>query len=280
MSKLETSIAEWRARMTEALPQRDEAVAELEEHLREHMAKLQRQGKSDDEAFALAQERIGEPHAIAREFDRMPASWRPGLILLPVLALILAFLLGGILYNYWERRLSVGALHPKWDQLYLVSIATSFTGYFGIFGSALIATGAFMKTSRRPLSERERQAVRRLLGKLARIAAIFISIGWALSTLWLARFQGTHWSLHLRLAGPLFSVALLIFAQSRPAASHRVGWIMAILPCLVVVFASFGRFIRVADISVAWLCVVFLLGQVFFALPRFRIRIERLREPY
>ena len=40
MPNLETRIQEWRARMTQALPQRDEAVAELEEHLREHVANL------------------------------------------------------------------------------------------------------------------------------------------------------------------------------------------------------------------------------------------------
>src|SRR5690349_5141478 len=102
MPNLEIRIKEWRARMTQALPQRDEAVAELEEHLREHFTTLQREGKSDDEAFVLAQERVGEPHAIAREFERMPAGWRPGLILLPIVGLLLSLLAAPQLWRMLE----------------------------------------------------------------------------------------------------------------------------------------------------------------------------------
>lgn len=44
--------------MTQAPPQRDEALAEPEEHLREHFANLQQQGKSDEEAWVLAQDTL------------------------------------------------------------------------------------------------------------------------------------------------------------------------------------------------------------------------------
>jgi hypothetical protein len=273
MSNLETRIAEWRARMLRALPHRYETVAELEEHLREHCADLQRQGKSDGEAFALAQERIGEPQAIAREFNRMPACWRPGLILLPVLALTLAFFLG---YYFWftSQRLPITALM-------VASLVTSTTGFFGLVGSALIATTACLKSARRPLSERERLAVRRMLAKLARLSVVFIAIGWAAGTAWRSQLIWNSawmlWSYHLRLAGLLASLAMLIFVHARPATSDRVRWLTAMLPFLVVLFSSFGPFLRVANIPVGWVCVAILLvGQVYFALPRFRIRIERL----
>jgi hypothetical protein len=275
MSDLEIRIEEWRARMTQALSQRDEAVAELEEHLREHVSHLQRQGKSEEEAFALAQERIGEPHAIAREFSRMPAGWRPGLVMLPVLVLILAVFWGTFLWSV-SQRLDVPAL-------YVGSITTGAVGFFGLFGSGVIATTAFLKSARRPLSERERLAVRRMLVKLARLAGVFVAIGWLLGTVWLLQLDPnnlrTAWSYHLRPAGLLVSVALLLFAHSRPATSDRVRWLTAILPLLVVFFSTFGRFIRVANISVVWVCVVFILVQAILVLPRFRIRIERLREP-
>src|SRR5687767_6289770 len=105
MSNFDLRIGEWRTQMARALPQRDELVAELEEHLREHFSHLRQEGKSEDEAFALARQRIGEPDAIAREFDRMPACWRPGLIILPIMAVLTVFLLGGYLW-LWSQELS------------------------------------------------------------------------------------------------------------------------------------------------------------------------------
>lgn len=265
MPELEIRIAEWRARMAAVLPQRDEAMAELEEHLRDHLADLRRQGKSDEEAFALAQERLGEPHAVAREFERMPVM-QPGWILLPALALMLAFLVGLSLWH-WSQRLPVTALH-------VVFLGTYVTGCFGVLGSGLIATSALVTTLRRPLREREQCAVRRLLKKLARLAVVLLPMGVALGTFWRAELipnQWTLWSYNLRMIVSIVSVALLFFAQSRPAASDRVRWLTAIFASLVLFFSRFGPAIRIADIPVAWLCAVFLLGQVFFVLPRFRI---------
>ena len=75
MSDFEIRLAEWRTQMSQALPQRPEALAELEEHLREHFTHLQRQGIPDDEAFVRARDRIGEPQVVAREFARMPTGY-------------------------------------------------------------------------------------------------------------------------------------------------------------------------------------------------------------
>jgi hypothetical protein len=275
MFKLDTRIAEWRARMIQALPQSQEAVDELEEHLREHFSTLQRQGKSEDEAFALAQERVGEPHAIAREFERVPGRWRPGLILLPMLGLLLSVFVGRQLWYMLEA-----SPFPA-RALLVASLATFTVGFFGVLGSALIATAALLKSARRPLSERERLAVRRMLEKLARLGGVLVAVGWVLDTVWRLQLTpdhlGTSWVYHLWPAGLLVSVALLLFAYSRRATSDRVRWLMAILPFLVVFFLIFGRFIRVA--SVAWVCVMLIIVQAVLVLPRFRIRVERLHEP-
>lgn len=266
MPDLENRIAEWRARMMAALPQREEAVAELEEHLREHLAGLRLQGKSDDEALALAQERLGDPQAVAREFGRMPHAWRPGLILLPALGLMLAFLLGVTLLN-WSQRMPVTPLQVVFHGVYIV-------GYFGVLGSGLIATSAFVTTWWRPLHERERCAVRRLLKKLTWLAVVLLPLGIALGIVWRAQFlpnQWTQWSYLLRLVGAIVSTALLFLAQSRPTMNERRVWLTAIFASFVLFFSAFGPSIRLANIPVAWLCLVFLLGQVFLILPRFRI---------
>jgi hypothetical protein len=141
-------------------------------------------------------------------------------------------------------------------------------------GSGLIATSALVTAWRRPLLEREVGAVRRILGRLAWLAVVMLPAGIALSTLWRAQFmpnQWTLWSYQLRMIGSLISVALLFFAHARRAASDRVRWLTAICASAVLFFSGFDPRIRVADIPVAWLCTLFLLGQVLLALPRFRI---------
>ncbi len=266
MPELETRIAQWRTRMAAALPERDEAVAELEEHLRDYLADLKRQGKSDDEAFSLAEERLGQPVTIAREFGRMPSGWRPGRVSLPVLALALATLMGLSLWN-WSRHLTVSALQ-------VIALGVYITGYFGVLGAGLIATSASVKSLLRPLSERERRAVRRLLQRLARLAVWMLPLGAALGAYWRAEFltnQWTEWSFHLRLLASTVSVGLLFLVQSRSSPSDRSRWLAAILATLAIVLSGFGPRLRIADFPVAWLGALFLAGQVFSMLPRFRI---------
>ena len=271
MPELETKIAAWRARMSAALPHRNEAVVELEEHLREHLAALQRQGKSEDEAFALAQERLGSVQVVAHEFDRMPAGWRPGVILLWMLALLLALAVGASLWG-WSRRLPLTIFQ-------IVASCVNGTGFFGILGSGVVAASALITSCWRPLRERERQAVRQLLKMLTRLAGVFLPVGLALVTVWRAQFVPNFWTLgayELRLIAILASLGLLAFTQSRRS-RERVLWLTAICASLVAFFSGFAPRFRVADVPIAWLGAVFLAGQIFLAVPRFRI--VRVRDP-
>ncbi len=72
---LEPDIAAWRARMTAALPGRPEAVRELEEHLRDHIAALRREGMSGAAALAAAVRQFGDAAAVGREFSGTPSRW-------------------------------------------------------------------------------------------------------------------------------------------------------------------------------------------------------------
>lgn len=75
MPDIETLVAEWRARLTTAMPGRLEAVQELEEHLRDEIAAFQERGMAPAEAFAQASARLGEAGALSREFRRTQAGW-------------------------------------------------------------------------------------------------------------------------------------------------------------------------------------------------------------
>jgi hypothetical protein len=127
--------------------------------------------------------------------------------------------------------------------LLVLSGATFIAGLFGVLGLTLIGMAALLKSAGRPLSERERLAVRRTLGKLAWLAVILVAVGCALDTVWLLQQTSNPFWISRRLwrAGLLVPVALLLFACSRPSTSDRARWLTAILPFLVLVLLTFSR---------------------------------------
>ncbi len=259
--------------MARALPQHDEAVGELEEHLRDHFTSLQQEGASENEAFALAEKRIGEPHAIALEFKRMSRRWKPGVFALPVVGLILSLAAG---YSLWmsSRRFPI-------TYVQVASYVTISTAFFGVIGASVIAASAFFRNWLHPLSAWSRRAVSQRLRNLALVAGLFLPLSWPLNMIWHMQFAirpSTLWPYHLRFIMIVVSVALLVIVHSRSAVSDRVRWVTAIFPFLVLIFGSFPPFIRIADIPVRWVCVALLLAQLWLALPRFRVHIERLHE--
>lgn len=72
---LEREITAWRERMAAALPGRAEAVQELEEHLRDHVDALQREGMSGTAALAVAAKQLGDTAAVGRAFSLAPSRW-------------------------------------------------------------------------------------------------------------------------------------------------------------------------------------------------------------
>lgn len=74
-AELEKEIAAWRARMSAALPGRPATVQELEEHLRDQVDALMKDGALPSVAFDLAASRLGDVRAIAGELQRMSARW-------------------------------------------------------------------------------------------------------------------------------------------------------------------------------------------------------------
>jgi hypothetical protein len=69
-SSLESQIDQWRSYLRRRQAIRAADVAELEDHLRDQVSALRRDGLSDDEAFLVAVKRMGALDAISREFAR------------------------------------------------------------------------------------------------------------------------------------------------------------------------------------------------------------------
>ena len=67
---LEAQIEQWRSYLRRRQAIRPHDVAELEDHLRDHVAALRAAGLSDDEAFLVAVKRMGALDTISNEFAR------------------------------------------------------------------------------------------------------------------------------------------------------------------------------------------------------------------
>src|SRR5688572_28619834 len=67
---IEEQIDQWRSYLRRRQAGLSVDVAELENHLREHLARLAEAGLAADEAFLVALKRIGNVNALARDFAR------------------------------------------------------------------------------------------------------------------------------------------------------------------------------------------------------------------
>jgi hypothetical protein len=67
---VEAQVAEWRGFVTNGSVLEDGEVEELEAHLRDQIAELESAGLAPDEAFLVAVKRIGNVHALSREYAR------------------------------------------------------------------------------------------------------------------------------------------------------------------------------------------------------------------
>ena len=88
MFDLEEAITKWRKAMMASSVSSIEELDELESHLRDEIEEQTRSGISQERAFAIAIERIGEPGALKKEFRKLTPPGREGLRRLK------AFLLG------------------------------------------------------------------------------------------------------------------------------------------------------------------------------------------
>jgi hypothetical protein len=70
MFDLETAIADWKQSLFARESLSTEDIAELESHLRDHVSSSDSMGLSGDEAFLIAQRRVGQPSDLDAEFAK------------------------------------------------------------------------------------------------------------------------------------------------------------------------------------------------------------------
>ncbi len=103
MFDLEIAIADWKQSLASLETVSDDNVAELETHLRECVTTLDAMGLNSEEAFLIAQRRIGPPCELDAEFAKESSStrWlnRGKWMCIGILALIITRTTGSLLYG-------------------------------------------------------------------------------------------------------------------------------------------------------------------------------------
>src|SRR5690242_4222364 len=75
MFDLERSIEEWRRQMAAAGLKTGRRLDELESHLREEISALKSAGAAEAAAFEQAVARLGSPHLVCTEFNKIRHVW-------------------------------------------------------------------------------------------------------------------------------------------------------------------------------------------------------------
>ena len=71
---LNLAVQQWRERISSSPALREEAVDELEDHLRENIASFELRGLTEQEAFWVAQHRMGSSESLEAEFGKVNRS--------------------------------------------------------------------------------------------------------------------------------------------------------------------------------------------------------------
>lgn len=273
MPELETGITAWRMRMQAALPDQEETVRELEEHLRDQIAALRRHGLDADGAFARAEASVGDPAAIAQEFDRMGARWlpasRPALVVLVLLACTVT-LMGTLLVSDY--------LSGKWTLLLVAHVFTLTAGCVSVLGTGLIGCCAMLAAWRSPLTRRERGEMRHLIFRLTVVSGMLVPVGMILGMVWAVSNLGRVWSnspVELGAAFILVSIVLSLIVQTRTFVDHRVCWMLAMAGNIALILGWMWARAVTPAVPIAWLSLSLIASQVaIMLLPQRKVTMQ------
>lgn len=265
MPELDEKIARWRAAWPKALA--DESTRdELEEHLREEVAALCRKGLNLDAAFEAAVHRLGEPAAIAAEFERLAAQ-RPSssrfILAEPAFTWVLVTaMIGFFTWAYFQGRITT---------LLFAHVTTLTAGCLFVLGNGLLGLWALIVSSSRTLRVTEEQHVRRAMLTFSVTASVLVSVGVAFGAAWAEQNLGHAWSWQPVEKAALLVLAstwLLLLAQARARTSTRTCALLATLGGIAGILGFATRGVS-PIVPVGWICVaLFMIEGAIVAFSR------------
>jgi len=235
MFDLEPSITEWRRQMLAAGLKTGRRLDELESHLREDISALKSAGASEAVAFEQAVARLGSPHSVSTEFNKIRVGhiWpvKIGWALWLAATLLVA---GGLM-----RRLLAGRL----DLLLGAHVLSVTAGYGGamLLGGFGILYVVWGRSGR--LSPARRQSLNRAVHRFGPLAAALVIAGVLLGMLWTRQNWGRYWGWDPKEIGGLCASAwlvALVVMQRYGRLRDRAVMLLGIGGSTVVSLAWFG----------------------------------------
>jgi hypothetical protein len=235
MFNLNQAIKKWRQEMLAAGVKNPEALDELEIHLREEIRSLASAGASETEAFRLAAGRVGNPGAVAVEFEKSKSGPSLPVILGSTLWTGISVVLAAVLFRKWfDGRLGF---------LLLAHIFTLTAGYIAAFltgGLGICYVGFRWFGMASPVRCR---ALRRAVFLFSAWAAGLVLAGLITGMIWSARNRGQFMTGDPRAIGPLFAAMWLVtfwLVQRSGRMRDHATLLLAIGGNMIVSFAWFG----------------------------------------
>src|ERR1035437_2569496 len=266
MPNLEQRIAQWRAGLASVMPRRDDTIRELEDHLREQIDNLLKQGLSSDAAFESGVERIGDARTIAGEFSRMRPPCQSASQWVRGVYSVMGLLAGTFLYIL----VASGSYH--WlGYLWVMHVFTLTTGYVLVFGTGALGICALVKSWWRPLSASERNGTRRAVFVLTVTSVILVTIGIVLGIVWAAQNLNHPWSWAPAELGALLIlgwVGLMLLVQLQRTPVDLFLWQLTVLGNVVLVIGWFSAQAILGSVPMPWLLLIFAISQVALVVIR------------
>jgi hypothetical protein len=233
MRDLERQIADWRRTMANASGHRTDLLNELEEHLREEIARLRGTGVSTDKAFEMALSKLGAPAPVVAEFDKLtatPATWLPIKVARASVVMVALFL--PVVFAF---KLDKGALLAT----HVVCVTLGYLMTFVIGGLAVCALlSQWFGTS----GPTQRHALLRSIFHFASVSAILSGIGILLGAFWAKDHMGRYWDWDLKETGGVlvFGWTALLAALQWLRRFQTTVMLLAILGNAITAWAWFG----------------------------------------
>ena len=234
MFDLESHIATWRESFRKNQID-DDAVVEIESHLRDSFANLKRSERSEEEAWQKAVASLGDAGSIAGEFRKSSGFvWWPGLFAVGLFTLGAA---GG------AALMAKRGIHNRTDWLLLPHVIAITSGYTAMFATGLLAICSIIQRLFRWWDAPREAAFNKYGLIFSAIASITVAAGILLGSLWSAKNGYPFWSWDPREIGamlvlPWALAQVEVFRRPRIAPALRLS--SGLVANVITALAWFG----------------------------------------
>jgi hypothetical protein len=239
MFNLESEIKAWRRQIQSFCHGDRHALDELEDHLREEISTLTREGRSEQDAWTLALAKLGDPATLRREFakiDRLPMLDRFAFTVMLGVAVALIVALPIALYVRAPRFLNQPVL-----TMHIVTITLGYSA--GLFAAAFAGYTALRASVAKHAIPALTGAAMRLVRLTCVLAAVFSIFGFAFGAVWAYGEWGRPFNMDPREIGGLLVAGSFLFASVatlRNSFSPQLSFTIAIAAGATVIIAWFG----------------------------------------